>query len=57
MQGVKDRNPHQDEFVQAVGEVAEDIYEWIQDRSDYHNAQILQRITEPDRIISFRVVW
>ena len=57
MQGVKDRNPHQDEFVQAVGEVAEDIYDWISDRGDYHDAQILQRMIEPDRIISFRVVW
>lgn len=57
MQGVKDRNPHQDEFVQAVSEVAHDIYDWVQDRGDYHDAQILQRMTEPDRIISFRVVW
>nr|WP_281385199.1 NADP-specific glutamate dehydrogenase [Novosphingopyxis iocasae] len=57
MQSVKDRNPNQPEFVQAVQEVAEDIYGWVEDRDDYHEAQILQRITEPDRITSFRVVW
>ncbi|WP_420605804.1 NADP-specific glutamate dehydrogenase [Novosphingopyxis sp.] len=57
MQDVKNRNPNQDEFVQAVGEVANDIYNWVQGRDDYHDAQILHRMTEPDRIVSFRVVW
>ena len=55
--GVKRRNPGQPEFVQAVTEVAQDIFEFIQDKEDYHRAQILRRIAEPDRIVSFRVVW
>jgi glutamate dehydrogenase (NADP+) len=57
MEGVNKRNPHQPEFVQAVQEVAEDIYDFIQDKEDYHSEQILRRIAEPDRVVSFRVCW
>ena len=57
MEGVKKRNPNQPEFVQAVQEVAEDIYEFIADKEDYHSQQILRRIAEPDRVVSFRVCW
>jgi glutamate dehydrogenase (NADP+) len=57
MQGVKKRNPGQDEFVQAVQEVAEDIFDFIADKEDYHSQQILRRIAEPDRVVSFRVCW
>ena len=55
--GVNKRNPGQPEFVQAVQEVAEDIYDFIEDKEQYHEYQILRRIAEPDRVISFRVVW
>jgi len=55
--GVKKRNPGQPEFVQAVTEVAEDIFEFMHDKVKYHEAQILRRIAEPDRVISFRVCW
>ena len=57
MEGVKKRNPGQPEFVQAVHEVAQDIYDFIADKVEYHEAQILRRIAEPDRIVSFRVCW
>jgi glutamate dehydrogenase (NADP+) len=57
MDGVKRRNPGQPEFVQAVQEVAQDIFEFIQDKEEYHRWQILRRIAEPDRVVSFRVVW
>ncbi|WP_412071346.1 NADP-specific glutamate dehydrogenase [Qipengyuania sp. SS22] len=57
MEGVKKRNPGQDEFVQAVQEVAQDVYHFIEDKEEYHEAQILRRIAEPDRIVSFRVCW
>ena len=57
MEGVKRRNPHQPEFVQAVQEVAQDIYEFIEDKEEYHSQQILRRIAEPDRVVSFRVTW
>ncbi|HEV2568032.1 NADP-specific glutamate dehydrogenase [Sphingomonas sp.] len=57
IEGVKKRNPGQPEFVQAVQEVAEDIFDFIQDKEQYHKWQILRRIAEPDRVVSFRVVW
>ncbi|MFS0737370.1 NADP-specific glutamate dehydrogenase [Sphingomonas sp. 1P06PA] len=57
IEGVKKRNPGQTEFVQAVQEVAEDIYDFIEDKEQYHAAQILRRLAEPDRVISFRVCW
>ena len=57
MAGVKKRNPGQPEFVQAVHEVAQDIFDFIADKVEYHEAQILRRIAEPDRIVSFRVCW
>jgi glutamate dehydrogenase (NADP+) len=57
IEGVKKRNPGQPEFVQAVQEVAEDIFEFIKDKEKYHEYQILRRIAEPDRVVSFRVCW
>ena len=57
VEGVKKRNPGQPEFVQAVQEVAEDIFDFIQDKKEYHEYQILRRIAEPDRVVSFRVCW
>jgi glutamate dehydrogenase (NADP+) len=57
MAGVAKRNPGQSEFIQAVQEVAEDIFEFIADKEDYHREQILRRIAEPDRVVSFRVCW
>ncbi|HEX8639823.1 MAG TPA: NADP-specific glutamate dehydrogenase [Allosphingosinicella sp.] len=57
MEGVKRRNPGQTEFIQAVQEVSEDIFGFIDGKPEYHEAQILRRIAEPDRVISFRVCW
>jgi glutamate dehydrogenase (NADP+) len=57
IEGVKRRNPGQTEFVQAVTEVAQDIFEFIEGKTEYHEAQILRRIAEPDRVVSFRVCW
>ena len=57
MAGVERRNPHELEFIQAVREVSEDIFDFIQDKEKYHEYQILRRIAEPDRVISFRVCW
>jgi glutamate dehydrogenase (NADP+) len=51
VEGVKKRNPGQPEFVQAVQEVAEDIFDFMEgpDKEKYHSQQILRRIAEPDR--------
>lgn len=57
VEGVRKRNPGQPEFIQAVQEVAEDIFDFIADKERYHSEQILRRIAEPDRIVSFRVCW
>jgi len=57
IEGVVKRNPGQPEFVQAVQEVAEDIFDFIADKTEYHEYQILRRIAEPDRVLSFRVCW
>ena len=57
MEGVNKRNPGQPEFVQAVQEVSEDIFDFIADKEQYHAQQILRRIAEPDRVVSFRVCW
>ncbi|MCC5887300.1 MAG: NADP-specific glutamate dehydrogenase [Gammaproteobacteria bacterium] len=57
MEGVKRRNPGEPEFHQAVHEVAMDIVPYIADKPIYKELMILERMTEPDRIISFRVTW
>ncbi|HUE66389.1 MAG TPA: NADP-specific glutamate dehydrogenase [Rhizomicrobium sp.] len=57
IKGVERRNPGQPEFVQAVHEVAHDIFDFIRDKPLYHEYQILRRIAEPDRVVSFRVCW
>ncbi|WP_143871496.1 NADP-specific glutamate dehydrogenase [Catenovulum sediminis] len=51
------RNPNQAEFVQAVSDLAKDVLHPIQDSADYQQEKVLHRLTEPDRIISFRVCW
>jgi glutamate dehydrogenase (NADP+) len=57
MAGVRRRNPGQPEFAQAVQEVAQDVFDFIRDKVKYHEYQILRRIAEPDRVVSFRVCW
>ena len=57
MAGLVRRNPGETEFHQAVYEVAANVFDYIADKEIYHEAQILRRIAEPDRIISFRVCW
>ena len=57
MEEVKLRNPGEVEFHQAVQEVAEDIVPFINEHPHYNQASILERMIEPDRIVSFRVSW
>ena len=49
------RNPGQSEFHQAVYEVAADIIPFMRENSVYEDHKILERLTEPDQIIIFRV--
>ncbi len=57
MKGLERRNPGQIEFHQAVHEVARDIVPFLEDKKAYKEAHILDRMTEPDRVIIFRVCW
>ncbi len=54
---VKERTPNQPEFLQAVEEVAETIVPFIEANPKYKTAKILERMVEPERMITFRVVW
>lgn len=57
MHGLQRRNPGEPEFHQAVHEVARDIVPFLEDKQAYKDAHILDRMTEPDRVIVFRVCW
>ena len=54
---VKIKNPNEHEFHQAVEEVVESIWEFVLDNPQYQYNSILERITEPERVIMFRVPW
>lgn len=57
MQGLIKRNPHEPEFHQAVLEIVETLMPYVLDHREYVDAQILERMTEPDRVVIFRVSW
>ncbi|THV61459.1 NADP-specific glutamate dehydrogenase [Flagellimonas alvinocaridis] len=51
------RNGHEPEFIQAVQEVAETVIPYIAKHDIYNGKNILLRMVEPERLISFRVAW
>ena len=57
MAKVERNNPNQPEFLQAVHEVAEVIIPFIHENPEYQGYSLLERLTEPDRVVSFRVTW
>jgi len=57
MELVKKRNNHEPEFLQAVQEVAETVIPYIVKNKIYHGKNILLRMVEPERLISFRISW
>jgi glutamate dehydrogenase/leucine dehydrogenase len=54
---IKAKNPGENEFHQAVMEVAESLIPFIEENPKYKHAKILERIAEPERVILFRVPW
>lgn len=54
---VKKRNPGESEFHQAVKEILDSLVPVFAKHPKYQNESILERIVEPERIISFRVPW
>ncbi len=57
MKGLIKRNPGEVEFHQAVEEVAASVIPYINEHPQYIENRILERMTEPDRTIIFRVCW
>lgn len=57
MNYVKKKNPAQAEFHQAVQEVMESIWDFLQENPVYLHENILERIVEPERQVIFRVPW
>jgi glutamate dehydrogenase (NADP+) len=57
LKSVKRRNGNEPEFLQAVEEVLESVTPVVERNKAYQDAAILERITEPERVIMFRVPW
>jgi len=57
MAGVAVRNPGEPVFHQAVREVAESILPILPQHPEYEEEEILERMTEPERVVMFRVPW
>ncbi|HSF99922.1 MAG TPA: Glu/Leu/Phe/Val dehydrogenase dimerization domain-containing protein, partial [Vicinamibacterales bacterium] len=57
MAWASERNPAQPEFLQAVREFVSSVMPLVLDHDTYRRGKILERITEPDRVITFRVAW
>ena len=54
---VSKRNQNEPEFMQAVTEVAETVIPHIVKNNVYYGQNILMRMVEPERVVSFRVAW
>ncbi|MBN2601217.1 MAG: NADP-specific glutamate dehydrogenase [Candidatus Marinimicrobia bacterium] len=57
MQMVVAKNPSENEFHQAVHEVVETLWDFVQENPIYQHHKILERMVEPERVIMFRVPW
>jgi glutamate dehydrogenase/leucine dehydrogenase len=57
MNMVKRRDPHQTEFLQAVQEVMDSLWPFLQTNPRYSSQGLLERLVEPERAIQFRVAW
>jgi len=54
---VNTRNQNEPEFMQAVTEVAETVIPYVVKNDIYYGQNILLRMVEPERVVSFRVAW
>lgn len=57
MDTVVARNPGEKEFHQAIREVIESLWDFLQEHPRYMHSKILERIVEPERVLMFRVPW
>ena len=54
---VAQRNPGQPEYLQAVTEVMESLWPYIEQHPKYTGHSLLERLVEPERVVMFRVSW
>lgn len=57
LETVKSRNPHEPEFIQAAEEVITSILPVLEKNPEFVKLRLLERMLEPERMISFRVTW
>jgi glutamate dehydrogenase (NADP+) len=57
LETIQARDPHEREFFQAVTEVIESVKPVLDQNPQYHRAAVVERIVEPERIVTFRVPW
>ena len=57
MNRVKHKDPNETEFHQAVHEVVESLWDFLTSNRQYMHSGVLDRIVEPERVITFRVPW
>jgi glutamate dehydrogenase (NADP+) len=57
MADIRTKNPAEPEFHQAVQEVLESLIPVLDRHPEYRSAKLLERITEPERVVMFRVPW
>lgn len=57
MQSLEHRNPGEQEYLQAVHEVLESIVDVYNQNPHFQSANIIERLIEPDRVLSFKVPW
>ncbi len=57
LETVKKRNPNEPEFIQAAQEVIDSLTPVFEKNHEYNRLKILERILEPERMITFRITW
>lgn len=54
---VERRHPHDPDYYHAVADVVSDVWDIYSAQDEHRKNRVLDRLTEPDRVISFRVTW
>lgn len=57
LEDLRKNNPNEPEFIQAVDEVLNSIKPYVEQNEQFENVALLERLVEPERIVSFRVPW
>ena len=57
MHDLEMKNPGEVEYLQAVREVLESIEEVYNENPQFDNANLIERLVDPDRVLSFKVSW